>query len=269
MAETNPWLIHREACDAGEHSYRDPATGYQVFTRLGLLQRGQCCGAGCRHCPYAHAAVALGERALKIRQPAWLSARRPPDDRETGLVFWSGGKDSYLAFRAVCREQRLAPVLVTSFDAASGLIAHQDLSIDVIIEQAGDLDVPLIGVPLVSARPYLDSMLPALDLVPSASTLIFGDLHLEHIRQWREETFGGHPRTGDLTLHFPLWHVPYAELFDELTRSGATCTISAVTEAQPGIAVGDRFDAALMARLPEGVDTFGECGEFHTRVRFR
>ncbi|HRI61839.1 MAG TPA: DUF5522 domain-containing protein [Saprospiraceae bacterium] len=26
--------------------------GYWVFTEHFLLKRGQCCGSGCRHCPY-------------------------------------------------------------------------------------------------------------------------------------------------------------------------------------------------------------------------
>ncbi|MCB9316543.1 MAG: hypothetical protein H6574_05250 [Lewinellaceae bacterium] len=26
--------------------------GYCVFTEYYLLQRGKCCGSGCRHCPY-------------------------------------------------------------------------------------------------------------------------------------------------------------------------------------------------------------------------
>ncbi|MEM7365302.1 MAG: DUF5522 domain-containing protein, partial [Pseudomonadota bacterium] len=50
-AENNVWQLHDEACERGEASYVDPESGYQVFTRIGLLARGRCCGAGCRHCP--------------------------------------------------------------------------------------------------------------------------------------------------------------------------------------------------------------------------
>jgi hypothetical protein len=48
---------HDAACARGEPTYRDPATGYTVFTELALLERGTCCGSGCRHCPFAHVAV--------------------------------------------------------------------------------------------------------------------------------------------------------------------------------------------------------------------
>ena len=44
--------LHDEACARGELSYRDPRTGYIVFTKLQHLQRGYCCESGCRHCPY-------------------------------------------------------------------------------------------------------------------------------------------------------------------------------------------------------------------------
>ncbi|KAL1774901.1 hypothetical protein HispidOSU_007410 [Sigmodon hispidus] len=49
--------LHRAACAAGQLSYVDPATGYMVLTRLAHLQRGACCGSGCRHCPYGQVNV--------------------------------------------------------------------------------------------------------------------------------------------------------------------------------------------------------------------
>lgn len=32
--------------------YRDPKTGFSVFTAAFLAGRGYCCDSGCRHCPY-------------------------------------------------------------------------------------------------------------------------------------------------------------------------------------------------------------------------
>lgn len=49
--------LHLRACRAGKASYRDPETGYRVLTTLAHLQRGYCCGSGCRHCPFGHANV--------------------------------------------------------------------------------------------------------------------------------------------------------------------------------------------------------------------
>lgn len=56
--DSAPWhALHEAACARGEATYRDPATGYTVFTRLAHLKRGKCCGSACRHCPYDHEAV--------------------------------------------------------------------------------------------------------------------------------------------------------------------------------------------------------------------
>jgi hypothetical protein len=45
-------IEHRRAVEAGDVTYLDPDTGYQVLTGPALLARGYCCGNGCRHCPY-------------------------------------------------------------------------------------------------------------------------------------------------------------------------------------------------------------------------
>ena len=44
---------HDRAVAAGEPGYIDPETGFFVFTAVALAQRGECCGSGCRHCPYS------------------------------------------------------------------------------------------------------------------------------------------------------------------------------------------------------------------------
>ena len=43
---------HDDAVARGATTYRDPATGYDVMTAPALIARGECCGNGCRHCPY-------------------------------------------------------------------------------------------------------------------------------------------------------------------------------------------------------------------------
>jgi diphthamide synthase (EF-2-diphthine--ammonia ligase) len=260
--------LHEDACARGDFTYLDPDTGFVVFTRLGLLDRGRCCGAACRHCPFGHESVRLEARSQRIQQAAWLTDARPDADAPCSVLFWSGGKDSYLAYRALRREGVENIVLLTTFDARSRIIAHQEFAITEVVEQALHLNAPLIGVPLHPGGEYLDHIAPALDLVPNAEQLCFGDLHLEHIRDWRVEAFGGDERTSEMKLSFPLWQVPYKDLLADFEASGANSTISAITADLPGIAVGDRFNRALVARLPEGIDPFGENGEFHTRLIF-
>jgi Family of unknown function (DUF5522) len=43
---------HDRAVAAGEAGYADPVSGFFVFTAAELAARGECCGSGCRHCPY-------------------------------------------------------------------------------------------------------------------------------------------------------------------------------------------------------------------------
>ena len=43
---------HRRSVGGGADTYRDPATGFFVFTAAYLWGRGYCCDNQCRHCPY-------------------------------------------------------------------------------------------------------------------------------------------------------------------------------------------------------------------------
>lgn len=54
--------LHRCAVEKGQLQYNDPATGYSVFTQLFMIERGWCCGNGCRHCPYGHQNVEPGRK---------------------------------------------------------------------------------------------------------------------------------------------------------------------------------------------------------------
>ncbi len=42
--------------------------GYMVFTAAYHLQKGVCCGNGCRHCPYAYINVKEPNRTLLLEQ---------------------------------------------------------------------------------------------------------------------------------------------------------------------------------------------------------
>ncbi|HEY6727966.1 MAG TPA: DUF5522 domain-containing protein [Polyangiaceae bacterium] len=273
--------LHEQACALGQLSYLDPATGYRVFTRLGLERRGSCCGCGCRHCPYGH--VSVTDKAARIQQPAFLHRRTTAGDepRTRHVLFWSGGKDSFLALRAWLRarradgsmtaEQALGSVLLlTTFDAKTRVVAHQELSISDVQRQARALDLDLLGVPLHPGMAYLERVQSGLARVAAdagaVGSLVFGDLHLEHVKAWRDSELGGL----GYRLDYPLWRLPEQALLDDLWASGVPCVLSACPgkpQGPPvaGIAVGRLFDAELVRLLRDaGWDAFGEAGEFHT-----
>ena len=47
----------------GDDFYFDDS-GYMVLTKAYHLQRGDCCGNGCRHCPYNYINVPEPQRSL-------------------------------------------------------------------------------------------------------------------------------------------------------------------------------------------------------------
>lgn len=55
---------HEAAVAAGRAGYIDPDSGLFVMSALALGARRNCCGSGCRHCPYdADTQAKAGRRA--------------------------------------------------------------------------------------------------------------------------------------------------------------------------------------------------------------
>ena len=273
--------LHAKAVAAGEATYIDPKTGYKVMTSDTLSKRGRCCGCGCRHCPYNHANVAMEKRPARISAPALVNGDFSDLSATEGIdvLFWSGGKDSFLAARALSREQsggsRGRLLLLTTFDATNRTVAHQEVPITTIVRQASALGLPLLGVPLWPHIPYEERVSEALRLVGANGVRVArvcnGDLHLESVRAWRDERLGATIRDIGATSHAPLFQVDYESLLQDLAASGTPCTVCALGDTQcwankPAcVVIGERFDAALAQRLAEaGADRFGENGEFHT-----
>lgn len=148
---------HNAAVMAGQPSYVDPKSGYKVFTAETLKQRGRCCGCGCRHCPYNNKNVAPEKKAARSSQPTLLVGSFDGlAAADVDVLFWSGGKDSYLAARALCRERGTTRhlVLLTTFDGRCRQVAHQEVPIADVMRQVDALGgVPLVGVPVFSHIP--------------------------------------------------------------------------------------------------------------------
>ena len=93
--------------------------------------------------------------------------------------------------------------------------------------------------------------------------MIFGDLFLADIRAYREQKLAG---TG-ITPVFPLWErpTPAAGASDDRERAGSLLATVDLKKL-PAEFAGRKFDAQLLADLPDGIDPCGENGEFHTCV---
>ena len=264
--EENIDALHAQACAEKAQFYIDPETSYRVFTSVALERFERCCGAGCRHCPYGHQNVEHTKRT-QIRREPFIQKN---NDRvgTCDLLFWSGGKDSYLALRALQKEGLRDVVLVTSFSGTEYRVAHQEIPINCIERQAKDLGLDLLLLPLYPDTEYASRVWVGASLVKrkrSVERMVFGDLHLEHIRDWREKEL-----SFLAPLYFPLWNVEYVRLQKELFSSPAQIFISAIVDERcQYLQVGTRFDSEVLSSLPPDVDKMGENGEFHTCVWFQ
>ncbi|NIT56931.1 MAG: hypothetical protein GWN00_12055, partial [Aliifodinibius sp.] len=122
------------------------------------------------------------------------------------ILFWSGGKDAYLALHFFKESYPKADLkLLTTYDESNDVVPHQNIPLSEIKEQADHLNLDLISVPLPFNCPnniYLERIENALNkLKEPIDSLIFGDWYLEDIREWREKVFN---EMGYSCL-FPIW----------------------------------------------------------------
>ena len=197
----------------------------------------------------------------------FLTLRYPGMD----ILFWSGGKDSYLALEFYRRDHKPADALrlLTTYEQSSETVPHQNIPVSEIIKQAENLDLEIILVPLPKDCPndlYVEQVKKALNQEPDPVIhLIFGDWKLEDIRSWRESVFG---EMGYKCL-FPIWEKSLHDLLPVILLKPVKVEISAVREEfQSYLRVGEEYSQKLVRQLPPEIDPMGENGEFHTRVIF-
>lgn len=182
---------------------------------------------------------------------------------------WSSGKDSAMALHVARTERDLdVTALLVTMNAEADRVAMHAVRRELLAAQAARLDVPLHVVDIPSPCPndvYEAAMTGALAVARDAGVeqMVFGDLFLEDIREYRETRFAG---TG-ITPVFPLWGRPTDRLARDMLDTGVRAVLTCIdpTVLAPELA-GRAFDESLLAELPPGVDPCGERGEFHTFV---
>ncbi|GEL18359.1 ATP-binding domain-containing protein [Pseudonocardia asaccharolytica] len=186
-----------------------------------------------------------------------------------GWVSWSSGKDAAFALHTV-RETRAVDVvgLLTTMNAATRRVPVHAVPHALVQAQADALGLPLHTVDLPWPCPndiYEARTNEALTAAGRAGVerLVFGDLHLRDVREYRERSIAD----SGVAPMFPLWGRPTAELAAEMLRCGLRAVVTCVDPAQaPAELAGRWFDEAFLDGLPDGVDPCGERGEFHTFV---
>jgi diphthamide synthase (EF-2-diphthine--ammonia ligase) len=191
-------------------------------------------------------------------------------DESIDVLFWSGGKDSLLALQHLLAEKKKV-VLLTSFGALTSRVSIQNIHIKNIAKQAEFLKLPLCLVPLFPNTDYKTSIQEAFNLIVAQTgaqidRLVFGDLHLESIRQWRVDTWPQY------LIHTPLFGLPYEELLSQLWQLQNTMDLeitlsSELTMPKEVLAVGTPYTEELVRQIKDsGLDAMLENGEAHTLV---
>jgi uncharacterized protein (TIGR00290 family) len=156
--------------------------------------------------------------------------------------------------------------LLTTFNGAADRVAMHAVRRELVEAQAHAAGLPLRAVDLpwpCSNAQYEALMAGACRqaVEDGIDAIVFGDLFLRDVREYRERSLSG---TG-LEPIFPLWEIPTRDLAHNMIRSGLRARITCVDKKVLDASfAGREFDASFLADLPPHVDPCGENGEFHS-----
>lgn len=192
---------------------------------------------------------------MATKRNAWLS--------------WSSGKDSAWSLHVMRRRGDVEiTALLTTVNRTYRRVAMHAVRESVLDAQAAAAGLPLVKVEIppscsneVYEQAMADAMIKARD--EGITHVVFGDLFLEDIREYREENLA---KCG-MTPVFPLWLKDTRQLANEMIASGLRAYLTCVDPNKLDARFAGRaFDENLLADLPSHVDPCGENGEFHTCV---
>jgi uncharacterized protein (TIGR00290 family) len=187
------------------------------------------------------------------------------------LLAWSGGKDAAWTLHMLRQREDVEVVaLLTTVTADYDRVSMQGIRRTVLHAQAEATGLPLLEALIPAAcsnRDYEEAMATVLTQAagrwPGLKTVAFGDLFLEDIRRYREDSCA---RLGWRILT-PLFGSDTGQLAREMIVGGLRANLCCVnTEQLDGRFAGRPFDMALLDELPPAIDACGENGEFHTCV---
>ncbi|MBU7018342.1 MAG: diphthine--ammonia ligase [Theionarchaea archaeon] len=188
---------------------------------------------------------------------------------EKVLLSWSGGKDSALSLYELQKTDLydVRALLTTVTEDYNRSSMHGVRSV-LLEQQADSVGIPLEKVFMpktVSYEEYESIMQKVCEYYLNAGifTVVFGDIFLEDVREYREKNL---EKIG-MKASFPLWGKDTVDIAHEFINLGfkaiTTCIDSHVLGKD---FVGRDFDEKFLNELPPSVDPCGEHGEFHSFV---
>lgn len=198
------------------------------------------------------------------------------------VMAWSGGKDSSLAlYKILKKKEYKVSVLLTTVTGDYDRISMHGVRKTLLETQADSLGIPLniVTIPKKTANKEYEQRMReanegyARDGITSA---VFGDIHLEDVRKYRERNLS----KAGMTAIFPLWKKSTRKLTRNFIDLGFKAVVTCIdSEALNKEFCGKEFNDEFLSELPRTVDPCGENGEFHSfvydgpifrkRIRFR
>jgi uncharacterized protein (TIGR00290 family) len=189
--------------------------------------------------------------------------------REKVLISWSGGKDSAYAVHELVRADGYEiTALLTTVTSGYDRISMHGVRRSLLQRQAESLGYPLEEVLIPQGctdEEYGQLMETTLQKYSNLGVrgVVFGDLFLEDIRNYREERLGRISMKGI----FPIWGMDTSELARAFIAQGFRAIVVCVdTEVLDSDYAGREYDSRFLADLPANIDPCGENGAFHTFV---
>ncbi len=188
---------------------------------------------------------------------------------EKVLFAWSGGKDSALALYELQKTRRYdISALLTTVTKDYERISMHGVSQILLEQQADSLGLPLEKIFISknsSNEEYETRMREVLTKYREAgvSSVVFGDIFLENVKQYRENNL---EKVGMKGI-FPLWGKDTAKLarafIDLGFKAVVTCVDSYMLDKK---FIGRTYDEQFLCELHSDTDPCGENGEFHSFV---
>ena len=183
------------------------------------------------------------------------------------LLSWSSGKDSAWTLQVLRQQVDIEVVgLFCTFNKKYERGAMHAVRNELIRRQAESVGLPLELIPIpdpCSDSDYKAIMANFIEGVKSKGIecIAFGDLFLEEVRKYREDSLAG---TG-ITPLFPLWGMPTNVLSKEMVSSGLRAIITCIDPKQLSAEFsGQVYDSSFLTQIPDSIDPCGEKGEFHS-----
>jgi uncharacterized protein (TIGR00290 family) len=184
-------------------------------------------------------------------------------------ISWSGGKDSAFAlYRILISGEYEVVSIHTLFNEENKRVGLHGVHETLIERQAIAMGLKLkkLYLPVTSNHDAYKILMT--DFYKECShqkieAVVFGDIFLEDLRQFRETMLSD----ASLDGIFPLWKTDSKMMIDDFLNTGfKTVVCSADQKFFDERSVGKTIDQEFLSSLHPDVDPCGENGEFHTFV---